>query len=286
MSPRPRTATTPGRAATPLRAARHARRRGEQLVVDRLDDGARGGARDGVAAERARVVAGLEARRSVVGDEQRADRQPVRERLGESHRVGADVERLPGEEGARPAQAASAPRRRRASRRARRQAPERPRGTPASSGITPPSPRTGSTRIAPMSGAGRGHERLVVVRRREADARRERLPGGALRGLAGDGERTERPAVEGALEGHDAALPGRLARPLERGLDRLGAGVAEERARAAKPVGEQPGQLRHRLGRVQVRDMPERSSWACAAASGAGCRWPSATTAIPASESR
>ena len=55
----------------------------EQRLVDRVDDGTGGGARDRVAAEGRGVVAGLEAGRRVVGDEQRADRQAVRESLGE-----------------------------------------------------------------------------------------------------------------------------------------------------------------------------------------------------------
>ena len=50
---------------------------------------------------------------------------------------------------------------------------------------------------------------------------------------------------------------GRLARPLERGLDRLCARVAEERLRAAEAVGELRGELLHRLGPVEVRDVPE-----------------------------
>ena len=56
---------------------------GEQVVVDRVDDRAGRGARDGVAAEGRGVVAGDEAARRAVGDEQRADRQAVREPLRE-----------------------------------------------------------------------------------------------------------------------------------------------------------------------------------------------------------
>ena len=70
----------------------------EQLVVDRVDDGAGGGARDGVAAEGRGVVAGLEAGGRVVGDEERADREPVREALRERDGVGPHAELLPGEE--------------------------------------------------------------------------------------------------------------------------------------------------------------------------------------------
>ena len=72
----------------------------EQLLVDSLDDGARSRADDRVAAERRRVVAGLEADRSVVGCEQRADRQAVREPFRQRDEVWADAELLEGEEGA------------------------------------------------------------------------------------------------------------------------------------------------------------------------------------------
>ena len=61
-------------------------------------DRARGGADDGVPAERRAVVAGDEPARDAVGDEQAADRQAVRERLRERDRVGPDAERLQGEE--------------------------------------------------------------------------------------------------------------------------------------------------------------------------------------------
>ena len=50
---------------------------------------------------------------------------------------------------------------------------------------------------------------------------------------------------------------GRLARVLERRLDRLGAGVAEERLRAAEAVREPLGERGHRLRPVQVRHVPE-----------------------------
>ncbi len=84
----------------PLADRAHVR---EQVVVDRLDDGARGGAGDGVAAEGRGVVARDEPGRGAVGDEQRADREAVREPLGERDRVGADAGPLPGEELARAA---------------------------------------------------------------------------------------------------------------------------------------------------------------------------------------
>ena len=46
------------------------------------------------------MVAGLEGAGSVVCDEQAADRQAVRETLGERHELRADVELLEGEEAA------------------------------------------------------------------------------------------------------------------------------------------------------------------------------------------
>src|SRR5205823_2639691 len=42
-----------------------------------------------------------------------------------------------------------------------------------------------------------------------------------------------------------------------RRLDRLRTGVAEERAGAAEPLREARGERRHRLGPVEVRDVPE-----------------------------
>src|SRR5581483_3011699 len=71
---------------------------GEQLVGQLVDDRAGGGARHGIAAERARVVARRKPALRAVRDEQRPDRQTVREALGERDDVGLDAERLPCEE--------------------------------------------------------------------------------------------------------------------------------------------------------------------------------------------
>src|SRR4030095_2021188 len=75
----------------------------QQLVVDRVADGASRRADNRVAAEGARVVAGLEPWRRTVGGEEAADWKAVGEALGEHHRVGADVELLVGEERPGPA---------------------------------------------------------------------------------------------------------------------------------------------------------------------------------------
>ena len=213
-----------------------------------VDDGVAGGARDGVAAEGARVVAGLEARWRVVGDEQAADRQPVREAFASVTASGltsscSQAKNVPvrptpvwisSKTSSAPCSSASA------------------RAVARNSGVAgwmPPSPWTGSSRIAAVSGADRGRERGDVVEAGEAHAGSQRLERGALRRLAGDRERARRPAVERVLERDDARLAGRLARVLERGLDRLGARVAEERLRAAEPVREALGE--RAIGSVQ-----------------------------------
>ena len=80
--------------------------RSEECLVECLDDGPGRGADDGVAAEGAAVVAGLESLRRFVGDEQGADRKAVGKPLGERDRVGSDAEFLEREEAARAADAA------------------------------------------------------------------------------------------------------------------------------------------------------------------------------------
>src|SRR5438045_398183 len=82
-------------------------------------------------------------------------------------------------------------------------------------------------------------ERVDVAEPGEARRGSKRLERRALRRLTRYGESTVRPAVERVLERDHASLPGRLVRELERRLDRLRTGVAEERARAAEALREQ-----------------------------------------------
>ncbi len=181
------------------------------------------------------MVAGHEAGRRRVGDEQGADRQPVRERLGERDRVGAHIEALPGEELRPSVRRPSAPRRRRASPRSASASSRACSSVSRASGCTPPSPCTGSRTIAAVCGLTASASVSGVAKLHAGD---QRLEGGALGGLAGDRERPHGAPVEGALERDELVLAGRLARPLDRGLDRLGARVAEERVRAAEAGGE------------------------------------------------
>src|SRR5579884_2599242 len=221
---------------------------GEERIVDRVDDGARCGARDRIAAERGGVVAGRERRRRVVGDEQGADRQPVCEALRERDCVGLHAQLLPREEGAGAADtclhlvedeqgAVLVRERTRLGEEGRRE-------------------RVYASFALHRLEQDRGRFRPDVLEPepRPRDERLERLP---LRRLARDGEGAEGAAVEGAVERDDLRPAGRLAGPLERRLDGLGAGVAEEHAGAAEAIRQLRRELLHRLRPVQVRHVPE-----------------------------
>jgi hypothetical protein len=86
---------------------------------------------------------------------------------------------------------------------------------------------------------------------------KQRLERGALRRLPGDGQGAERAAVERPLQRDEFGAAGGLAGPLERGLDRLGAGVAEERVGAAEAIGQLGCELLHRLGEEEVGRVPQ-----------------------------
>ena len=71
---------------------------------------------------------------------------------------------------------------------------------------------------------------IAVRERRVVDAARQRLEGRAVRVLGRrEGHRLRRPAVEPAAEREDDRTTGRDPRELDRGLDRLGARVGQER---------------------------------------------------------
>ena len=165
--PAPRTSSTPGR----TRARRRAARRGSRTFASsssstRLDDRAGGGADDRVAAERRGVVAGREAAGGASSATSSAPiGRPLASALRERDEIRPDAELLEGEERARAAHAGLD----------LVEAEERAvlggelgggvRAKPGSSGMTPPSPSTGSSRI---SAGVRADGRLAATRCRSA----------------------------------------------------------------------------------------------------------------------
>ena len=117
---------------------------------------------------------------------------------------------------------------------------------------------------------GAGEQRPVRIRvRHVGDARHRREEALLLRVLArGEGERAHRAAVEAAEETDEARAAGDVARQLDRGLDRLGARLAQEAHRfpALHRRDAAPGV---RPGRSSAR---ASSRWRCA---GTGRRRPS-----------
>ena len=126
----------------------------------------------------------------------------------------------------------SAPRRGRAARRARGSARGRRAGMPVPGLSTPASPWMGSRTTAAVPLGDGGPQGVASspygTWRHARDERLERL---AVGGLVGQRQGTGGAAVEGALGGDDAGAAG-AAGQLDRGLDRLGAGVGEEDRRS------------------------------------------------------
>ena len=96
----------------------------------------------------------------------------------------------------------------------------------------PVSPWIGSSSTAAVPLVDRGRERLGVVARHGDEAGHERRERLLLVGLGRGRQRAHRAPVEGALEHDDLAAAPALAGQLDRGLVGLGAGVAQEHARA------------------------------------------------------
>ena len=192
--------------------------------------------------------------------EQRADRQAVREPLGERDEVRRD---------------------RRAARRRRTCPCGRCPACTSSTTSSAPSSRASSAAACDERRARAGSRRPRRARaragsprcrrRREPRPRATRRRSGARRRRPGRAARTpptspgwpvaeSAPSVRPWKPPSSATIrgpPGRLARELERRLVRLGARVAEERLRAAEPLGEERGEPQHRLRPVEVRRVPE-----------------------------
>ena len=234
----------------------------QALALDRVEHGERRGCDRRRAAERRGVVASLEAAVGGVRGEQRADRQPAGESLGDGGRIGPDAGELGAEPGAAAADAglhlvveqqravavAELP------RELEPRAVERPDAALALDRLD--QHRAGV-------GADGGRERGEVVARHMLEAGGHGLERLALGGRPAGRERRERAPVEGALDAHDAVLgrpaacAPRSARELDRGLDRLGARIAEERAVVPGEGAEALGERDRRLAVEEVRDVAE-----------------------------
>ena len=265
-SPRPRTSRTSG--WTPSRRARRWSPSDggglqQPLLLDGAQHGERRGAGDRAAAEgRAVVALGERARGPAVRDD-RADRQPAAERLGERHDVGDDAGRgdAAGEPGADPADAAL----HLVEVEQRAVLVAGLAGGLEEAGRRDDDPGLAHDRLEDDGGGAVGHGGAQgggVAVGDERDRTGQGLERRALRGLAGDGERAHRAAVERALAGDPAATGPQPARQLQRRLVRLGAGVGEQHPAVRSGADErlEPlGELDARLVRGEVARVAERA---------------------------
>jgi hypothetical protein len=107
--------------------------------------------------------------------------------------------------------------------------------------------------------AQRGPQRADVVARHHPEARHERRERRLLRLLRGCRQRTHRAPVESTLDHHELAAIAAPAGELDRTLDRLGAGVAQEHAPAERQVGQPLRKPDAGLGIEEVADVHEAS---------------------------
>src|SRR5262249_12019500 len=174
----------------------------KQIVVHSLDDGAGRGARDWIAAERARVISGLERAGALVCDEQRADRQAVGQTLRERHGVRLHAEPLPREERPRASDT-----RLHLVEHEQRTVPvgelARTREDLASGRVDASLPLDRFDKDASGVVVDELGERGRIVESCEDDSRDERLESGPLRRLARHRERAHRAPVERVLERDD-----------------------------------------------------------------------------------
>ena len=206
--------------------------------------------------------AGGHAARGLLGGKARADRKAAAERLGRGHDVGRDAGMLMGEQPTRPPHAALD------LVKDQKQALVVAKGAQVAQGLPGHRPEAALA----LDGLDQDGGRLVRDGRLEGIHVAERhlfetgRPGAEpfqIFGLAAGGDRGDRPAMEGALEGDDADALGlasgveMAARGLDRALDRLGARIGEE-----DPVGEGRraqalGETRLSRNLVEVRGVPQ-----------------------------
>ena len=180
----------------------------EQAVgLDRVEHGERRGAGDRVAAERRAVLARARtAGRAAPKPTQAPMRQPAAEALGERDDVGQDaVAPVANHSPVRPMPVCTSSRT--SSAPVASQISRRPRGSPGGA--------DDAALALHRLEHDRGASRRRPPQRRDVAVRHEAHVGGAaartapLRGLAGQRERADRAAVEGALGGDDSAAGGR-----------------------------------------------------------------------------
>ena len=160
------------------------------------------------------------------------------------------------------------------------------------SGRTPPSPWIASITMAAVddetassSAGGLSGETHVT----SGEQRRERR---AVVLVPRHRQRAHRPAVERVLERDEPGavrLTGRVpvaARELEAGFDRLGAAVAEERARQARERGKARGHLALQRVDSTGSTCAQRRRLVGEGAASAGFAWPSDATPTPETRSR
>ena len=229
------------------------------------------------------MVARLEACGRIVGDEQRADRQPVRETLGERDGVGLHAELLPGEERAAAADA-------------RLNLVEHEEGAVLVGQLARPGEDLRGQRVDAafalhrleddrrgLVGDGVGERRVGVVKRTPGSSGSKGVR------FAGWPVIESAPTVRPWNEPSSATKPGR---PVDLRAHLSAASTASppelQKNALAPPNRSESFEASSCIGSVQNRfeTCQSRSSCACAAASGAGWRWPSQTTAIPPRQSR
>ena len=197
------------------------------------------------------MVAGLEHGGGVRVRHACADRQPAAEALRHGHHVGRDAELL-----VRPERAGAAV--------AALDLVEDQEGAVLVAGLARGVQQLGLERVDPrlaldrleQDGGGAlahgGAQGVDVVARHHPEAGHERRERRLLRLLRRGRQRAHRAPVEAALHHHELAARAALAGELERALDRLGAGVAQEHAAAEREVGEPLGEAHAGLGVEEV----------------------------------
>ena len=127
----------------------------------------------------------------------------------------------------------------------------------------PPSPWIGSIRMAAVSLADRRLDLRDVAERHAVEAGQNGPETFEMLLLATGGDGRHRAAVKGALEGDDPVALGLAtpvvepARHLDRALQRLGAGIAEERGVGERMRDQALGQALLRLDAVEIGAVPE-----------------------------